>query len=380
MSSGFRLFFSGNIYNLARRDKLFLQAVKENLWHHQKNCAPYAQILSARSFSPNQLNGIEDLYKIPPLTTLFLKRHTLYSTNPKVLFFKSTTSGTSSGTVSEMGLNLSSGLRGLGMVAGTFLTGRVLSLAPANYIVLGYEPAERNRIGAVKTAYAMTFTAPPLSREYALKDNGETYVLNIEGIKNALIRHEKSGWPVRFMGFPPYFMFLLEALEEEGIKLSLHPKSRIMLAGGWKQFSAKQIEKAALYEKAKAVLGIGGECVLEWFGAVEHPIAYLNCKNHHFHVPIYARVIIRSPETLEPLGYGQPGLLNLITPMMTSMPFTSVLTDDLAVLHPGKSCGCGIESPYFEVLGRVGLADIKTCAAGAAELLASAGIGGGKVE
>ena len=28
-----------------------------------------------------------------------------------------------------------------------------------------------------------------------------------------------------------------------------------------------------------------------------------------------------------------------------------------------------LRAPYFDVLGRVGLADIKTCAAGAAELL-----------
>jgi len=85
-------------------------------------------------------------------------------------------------------------------------------------------------------------------------------------------------------------------------------------------------------------------------------------------VPIYSRVIVRDLN-LQPVRYGEPGLLNLITPMMTSMPFTSVMTDDLAVMHDGKECDCGIESPYFDILGRVGLADIKTCAAGASELL-----------
>ena len=58
-----------------------------------------------------------------------------------------------------------------------------------------------------------------------------------------------------------------------------------------------------------------------------------------------------------------------MTPMMTSMPYTSILTDDLAVLHPGGECGCGIRSPYFEVLGRVGMQDLKTCSASASELL-----------
>ena len=45
------------------------------------------------------------------------------------------------------------------------------------------------------------------------------------------------------------------------------------------------------------------------------------------------------------------------------------MTDDLGVLHPGSDCGCGLSSPYLEIIGRVGMKDIRTCAAGAAELL-----------
>ena len=45
------------------------------------------------------------------------------------------------------------------------------------------------------------------------------------------------------------------------------------------------------------------------------------------------------------------------------MPLSSVLTDDLAVLHPAKSCGCGIATDYFELKGRAGVSQIKTCAA-----------------
>ena len=51
------------------------------------------------------------------------------------------------------------------------------------------------------------------------------------------------------------------------------------------------------------------------------------------------------------------------------MPLGSMITDDIAVMHDGKTCGCGITSPYFEILGRIGMSEIKTCAAGANELL-----------
>jgi phenylacetate-coenzyme A ligase PaaK-like adenylate-forming protein len=367
MNYGHKLFFHKDIYNTEDTNALFLNAILENIKHHTDNCPDYAKIISHQGFSINEVETIEDIYKIPPIPTLFLKKHTLYSAPENKLMLKSTTSGTG-GKVSEMALDLSSAWRGMGMVLGTFITNKLVSIHPTNYIVLGYQPSKRNKIGAVKTAYATTYAAPAIHREYALKDTGTDYVLNMDGIKNALLRYEKMGLPVRFIGFPAYFSFLLKELIDSGIKLKLHPKSLIILAGGWKTFFAEQVDKPALYEMSQEVLGLGGDRSKEFFGAVEHPIPYFNCPNHHFHVPIYSRVLIRDLN-MQPVGYGVPGILNLITPMMTSMPFVSVMTDDLAIMHPGEECGCGINSPYFEILGRVGLADIKTCAANAFELL-----------
>ena len=366
MDTALKLFYHPRIYDTDNTDSLFANAILENVRHHQAHCPEYAAILDRLKFQPESVRSVSDLYKIPPIPTLFLKKHTLYSTDKK-LMFTSTTSGTS-GRVSRSGLDWPSSWRGLGMVLGTFFTHKLVSVRPTNYIVLGYEPAKRNQMGVVKTAYASTLAAPALHREYALKDTGEEYTLNLDGLKHALIRYERSGHPVRFMGFPAYFMFLLKELEEAGIRLKLHPKSLVMLAGGWKQFFSERVDKQTLYEMSEEILGIGEDRIHEAFGAVEHPITYFDCPNHHFHVPVYSRVIIRDTN-FNPLPYGTPGILNLITPLITSMPFTSIMTDDLAVLHPGEECGCGIKSPYFEVLGRVGLADLKTCAAGATELL-----------
>ncbi len=108
------------------------------------------------------------------------------------------------------------------------------------------------------------------------------------------------------------------------------------------------------------------ENIHEFFGAVEHPIFFNTCKKHHFHIPAYARVIIRDVRTLKPLPVG---LVNLITPLINATPVTSVMTDDLGYLTPGEDCGCGLTAPYLTILGRAGLNDITTCAAGAAELL-----------
>ena len=158
-------------------------------------------------------------------------------------------------------------------------------------------------------------------------------------------------------------------MEELGLQVKLPKGSRIILAGGWKQHARQEVDKGTLYALAEKVLGIPEENVNELFGAVEHPVFYNTCEKHHFHIPIYARVLIRDPDTLEPLPMGRAGLVNLISPLMTATPTLSVMTDDLGYLTPGEECPCGIRSPYLTILGRVGMADIQTCAAGAAELL-----------
>ena len=85
------------------------------------------------------------------------------------------------------------------------------------------------------------------------------------------------------------------------------------------------------------------------------------------------RVVIRDVDTMEPVGYGKAGLVNLISPLVESIPLVSILTDDLGVLHRGCECGCGIEAPYLEIIGRTGVPEIRTCAAGAEEVLKEAG-------
>ena len=89
---------------------------------------------------------------------------------------------------------------------------------------------------------------------------------------------------------------------------------------------------------------------------------------NHFHVPVYSRVIIRDPNDFSPLPNGKAGLINLLSPMMQSAPLLSVMTDDLGILHD-EGCPCGAKSPWLEIIGRVGISDIITCAAGAEEFL-----------
>lgn len=363
-----KLFGIRQPYNIEKYDALFVKAIKENIIFHYNRCHEYKEILDYEMFNIDDIKTIDDLYKIVPIPTTYLKTHALFSKPYDKCFIRSESSGTS-GKPSKVGMDLSTCFQGLKMLIRVIRKQHLFSIIPHNYIILGYQPTKRNKMGAVKTAYGSTFLTPCLHREYALKDNGKEYVLNMEGIKKSLLKYQKRKFPVRLIGFPAYMLFLVKELKREGIFLKLNKKSKVLLGGGWKQFLSEKIDKKELYSLIYETLGIKEENCREMFGVVEHNIPYFDCKNHHFHVPAYSRIIIRDAKTLLPVPNGTPGLLNMITPMMTSMPLISVITDDIAILHDKNKCSCGINSPYFEILGRVGMSEIKTCVAEATELI-----------
>lgn len=368
-----RLYAWKDPYDLPGTDALFLRAMRENLEFQWEHCPEYRKILTGLGFSPEMLKTGEDLKKLPFFPTLFFKSHTLFSMPEHRMLIKATSSGTS-GSMSHMGFDAHSLWHGLRMVLRLGKYHRLFSWKPANYIVLGYKPHRGNQTAVTKTAFGATCFTPALRREYALKYWDGGYQVDLEGVAEALERFERSAFPTRFMGFPSYTWFLLSFLKERGKKLRLKPGSRIMLGGGWKQFYREKVEKEELYALAQEVLGLGEESFVEFFGAAEHPILYCTCRNHRFHVPVYSRVVIRDPETFSLLPMGRMGLVELMTPMVHSVPILSVMTDDLGILRDGRECGCGISSPTLEIVGRVGMQGIKTCAASAEDVLKEAGV------
>ncbi len=368
MLSRQHLFWRSKPYDLPASDGAFLRACRDNCTYHIRHCPGYAAVCAQLGFSPEMLKTMEDLARIPVLPTLLFKRKTLFSMPRRRMAMEVTSSGTS-GKASHVGFDWGCILAEAPMIVRLGLYHGLASPRPAHCVVLGYKPHRSNRTGVTRTMFGLTFFAPPLSRTYALDLVDGAYVPDLDRVAAALDRFSSSRFPTRIVGFPSYLWFGLKRMEELGLSARLPRGSRIILAGGWKKHYAQQVDKNTLYALAEKVVGIPPDHVNELFGAVEHPIFYNACKNHRFHVPIYSRVLIRDPDALEPLPMGEVGLINLISPLMTATPTLSVMTDDLGYLTPGADCGCGIQSPCLTILGRVGMSDIKTCAAGAAELL-----------
>lgn len=349
-----------------RSDKIFIRAVRENFGYQIKHCAEYGKIAEYFKINACDLRNIRDISKLPVLPTLFFKRHRICSSKG---VYTASSFGTSGGNKSEINFDAGSLECGLKMSVKIAARRGLISPVPCHYIIMGYKPRLDNRAAVTKTAFGATLFTPAISRNYILKYKNGGYEPDFDGIISLIKRLESSAFPVRFMGFPSYTFFLMKMMDERGIRVKLPKNSKIMFGGGWKQFYAEQADKQTFYSLAKKVLGVDDNNIVEFFGAVEHPILYCDCPNHHFHVPAYSRVIIRDVDSLKPLSLGKVGLVNLITPMVKATPILSVMTDDLGILHRGEECGCGIKEPFLEIIGRVAPNDIKTCAAGAAEAL-----------
>lgn len=367
MSEIGRLFSHKAPYDTAGTDELFVRAAAENVRHHAAHCPAYRDILKEAGFSPDTLKTPADLARIPVLPTRYFKRNRIASVPERKMLLKATSSGTG-GTKSLVGFDLKTLWQELKMVLRIARFHRLWSARLTRYVIFGYRPRRGKSPGAAKSAFGFTLFAPARSRIYALEWRDGEYRLELDRIKRELVRYAKGRLPVRTMGFPAYTYFLLKSMKEEGLRVKLPKGSLICLGGGWKQFYADRVEKEDFYRLAEEVLGVDDKHIVEFFGAVEHPILYTDCREHRFHVPVYGRVIIRDVDTLAPVGFGRAGLVNLLTPAIASMPLTSVLTDDLGILHD-EPCPCGCPSPWLEILGRVGVKDVVTCAQGAEEIL-----------
>ena len=361
-----KVFNISDPYNIDKSNSSFLAALKEIGEDFYKKSDTYKNIINSYQFQFSDLKSIEDISKIPPIPTAYFKRNNCSIDYSSVI--EVTSSGTS-GKASRVSYSFFDLFQMLKMSIFIGLKHKLFSLKSTHYVILGYQPTKENQMVISKTAYLSTLYALPISRRYALNYKKGGYQLDLDALIERLVHLSKQKLPVRIVGFPSYTYFLLDEMEKRN-QLAILPKgSKILFGGGWKQFSGDEVSKEEMNQKIERVLGIKKEEVLEFFGAAEHPVLYHSCKNHHFHVPTYARIIIRDVKTLEPVDYGEVGLLNLITPVHSSIPLMSILTDDLAVLRKGSECGCGIQSDTVEILGRVGVQDVKTCSAGAKEYL-----------
>lgn len=356
-------------YDFPGTDEMFIQAVKESALYHYKKNSFFHKWLDRNNFNPESIKTMEDLARIPFLHANFYKTHVEKSAREEDIVLNLTSSGTS-GQKSQMFYDPWTIFASDKSADTQFDYYGLISDEPANFLLYSYEPAPGVNMGTLRTRQMMRRYARENHLEYALKYTGSGHEFDLFGSIAALLRYEKEGLPVRLLGFPAFLYFTLERMREMGYPpLKLNPKSLVMMGGGWKGFVGQSLTPVQFRQYINERLGLPTTCCHESYGAVEHGVAYIDCPEHHFHIPIYSRAFIRDTRTLEILPYGKPGFFNVISPMNTAVPVVSLLIGDMVIMHKGDECGCGVPTPWFEIVGRAGISSNKSCAIAASELL-----------
>jgi phenylacetate-coenzyme A ligase PaaK-like adenylate-forming protein len=355
-------------------DTLFVSAFKEIMHWHQRHNSFYANLLKKEGFDIESIKSVEDIAQVPLIHANFFKLHESISIKKSEISEHMTSSGTS-GQKSQMFFDEWSILSARRMVR--FIYDKNDFNRPdeeTNFLLLAYEPLSNFKVGTTRTNIFLTSFAKAKEVFFALRATGDTHEFDRFGTVRKLQEYEAQKLPVRIHGFPSFMYFTLMQMQEMDIKLSLHKDSLVMFGGGWKGYADQEISKDRLFALIHERLGISTQRIRDTYGSVEHSIPYIECKYHHLHVPIWSRLFIRDVKTLEVLGYEKAGFMNFVTPYITSVPAVSVMMGDLGVLHPASECKCGALTPFFEILGRAGLSQNKSCAVSASELLKPKGV------
>lgn len=352
----------------AQTDRLFDEAMREIVAFHVENTPDYDRWLRRHDIDPQDLTDVA-WRDLPPLFANYFKQNLLLS-HTGLQALELTSSGTS-GQKSRMRFDE----RSIG--AAQFMVDRIFDYygwntpdTPCNYLLLSYEPVDNLALGTAYTDQFLCKYAPVKNVAYALRHTGNGHEFDPFGVIRALQAFAEDDAPVRILGFPAFMWFVLERMREMALPaLQLPADSMTFFGGGWKTHADREIPKMAFYARLTEQLGIADDRCRDGYGSVEHCVPYVECDRHHFHLPVYSRALIRDTATFAVKGYDERGFLQFISPYITSSPAHSIVMSDLAVLHRAETCGCGLHTDWFELLGRASQSKARSCALAASELI-----------
>lgn len=197
-----------------------------------------------------------------------------------------------------------------------------------------------------------------------------TFCLKLDEKGEPAIEHEKllafakkhAGANVLVYGFT-YMLWnhFVKPMLAAGESLNL-PNVHILHSGGWKKLQSQAVDKAAFNEGLARVFGCAPDRVIDFYGMVEAVgIIYPDCSQGNKHSPIFGDVIVRNPLTLEPVGPGETGLIQVCSVLPTSFPGQHLLTEDMAEVIALDGCACGRRGIAFRFKGRAPKAEVRGC-------------------
>jgi hypothetical protein len=324
--------------NHEEKKSYFMDAIRQVTLHHYSSCLPYQRLCDRRQFSPDQFNEIGEL---PYLPTDIFKDAPILSVAEESVVRKIKSSATSTGRPSVVGLDKNTNKRQI-KCFNKIVTDRIGSRR-YKFIILD-EPSSIGR-GSIVSARSSTIRSLLFCSKEAhtciVEEHGK-FRLDEDKLDLLLREAEELREEIIIFGFTfILYKYVVRPIIEAGKKYQLS-SSKVIHIGGWKKLEAEKVTGEKLIEDCCRAFGVAQENVIDFYG-------------------FRAEVIVRDPLSLNPLPHREEGLLQFITPIQTSYPGHSVLTEDVGFVNGVDNCSCGRNGTTFKMVGRATDAEIRGC-------------------
>lgn len=276
----------------------------------------YRKRMQAMGLEPGDINGLEDLNKLP-----FTTKNDLRDNYPFGLFAVPQSE--------VVRIHASSGTTGKATVVGyTRRDIEVWSECVARVLAMhGVGPTDK-----IQVAYGYGLFTGGLGLHYGAENLGATVIPMSSGNTQKLITMMQDFEATAIACTPSYLLHIAETLEEAGQINNIKLKVAICGAEPWTENMRKEIE-AKLHLKAYDIYGLS---------EIMGPGVAADCEYHnglHVYEDHFIPEII-NPETLEPCKDGEIGELVFTTITKEALPLFRYRTRDLTSITYDK-CECG---------------------------------------
>lgn len=322
-------------------DRLFFDAINEAFHWHINNCQDYKAFLMENGIADFKSKYSSD--QIPPLLVDIFKQFRIISVSEKQIKIEITNEKND-----KLLLDARSYKRLVKIYENIFTSLNLTDFnQKVNYLCLTFD--SKFSLNSESNFYYDLLTGLTAHRSvyYAVRYNKKenTFCFNSEGAAKKLIDFSCHSEPVRIIGNIDYLMQTLNWLKNNNVNLKLPQKSCVFV---FYNDTKDRDYLDSIKEICKSILDISVENIRSIFILPEQGIPYISCKCGYFHVPVYADAFVLEPESLSMVDAGEKGLLNLLTPYISSYPGISLLTTYKAILE--ENCPCGLNSKAFRLM------------------------------
>jgi hypothetical protein len=405
---GFPDYFNNPIEQM---ESMRLKAIKESLWHHYNNSRFYHQLCKEYEFTPDQVNGLDDLIHVPMVPDTFFKEYP--KEEPRAIYdWLTKISTVDIGEYTYKGNDLQGFLRWSeqrlqGLVnhsSGTtgqysfmfrdkitfqrFYYAAVKTLlgipdtleddphyvypgSPNTFLTIGKWLGEGAKVFSEDHRHFLTdreisLTIARLMSTGHAKNFREKLILG--ALKKAMRKGEEKLLKLlqeldkkeeqSIIISPPFQLFsLMLKMREEGISLDLgRSHSVVFTGGGWKIFEHRKVPLSEFAEMVKETLGIPPEYYVDVYGMSEMNGLGISCQGGYKHLHPWIHPLVMS-DNEGILGYGEWGRFAFLDPVANSYPGYIITGDRVKLLKRCPVCekqGLVLEADITRMAGSEG--------------------------